>query len=146
MKLNELRPPKGARKKRKRIGRGEGSGHGGTSTKGHKGYKARSGGKRSPGFEGGQMPLQRRLPKRGFKNPSRKEWSVVNLRDLSAFPDGAVVDVEGMKSSGLVKKVGFGVKILGEGEISRSLTVRAQAFSLSARKKIEAAGGKAEVI
>jgi large subunit ribosomal protein L15 len=146
MKLNELRPPKGARKKRKRIGRGEGSGHGGTSTKGHKGYKARSGGKRSPGFEGGQMPLQRRLPKRGFKNPSRKEWSVVNLQDLSAFPDGAVVDVEGMKTSGLVKKVGFGVKILGEGEISRPLTVRAQAFSLSARKKIEAAGGKAEVI
>jgi large subunit ribosomal protein L15 len=146
MKLSELRPPEGARKKRKRIGRGEGSGHGGTSTKGHKGYKARSGGKRSPGFEGGQMPLQRRLPKRGFKNPSRKEWSVVNLRDLSAFPDGAVVDVEGMKSSGLVKKVGFGVKILGEGEISRPLTVRAQAFSLSARKKIEAAGGKAEVI
>jgi len=146
MKLNELKPPKGARKKRKRIGRGEGSGHGGTSTKGHKGYKARSGGKRSPGFEGGQMPLQRRIPKRGFKNPSRKEWSVVNLRDLSAFPDGAVVDVEGMKTSGLVKKVGFGVKILGEGEISRSLTVRAQAFSLSARKKIEAAGGKAEVI
>jgi large subunit ribosomal protein L15 len=146
MKLSELRPPEGARKKRKRIGRGEGSGHGGTSTKGHKGYKARSGGKRSPGFEGGQMPLQRRLPKRGFKNPSRKEWSVVNLRDLSAFPDGAVVDVEGMKSSGLVKKVGFGVKILGEGEISHPLTVRAQAFSLSARKKIEAAGGKAEVI
>ncbi|MCX5918296.1 MAG: 50S ribosomal protein L15 [Deltaproteobacteria bacterium] len=146
MKLSELRPPEGARKKRKRIGRGEGSGHGGTSTKGHKGYKARSGGKRSPGFEGGQMPLQRRLPKRGFKNPSRKEWSVVNLRDLSAFQDGAVVDVEGMKSSGLVKKVGFGVKILGEGEISRPLTVRAQAFSLSARKKIEAAGGKAEVI
>jgi len=146
MKLSELRPPEGARKKRKRIGRGEGSGHGGTSTKGHKGYKARSGGKRSPGFEGGQMPLQRRLPKRGFKNPSRKEWSVVNLRDLSAFPDGAVVDVEGMKSSGLVKKVGFGVKILGEGEISHPLTVRAQAFSLSASKKIEAAGGKAEVI
>jgi large subunit ribosomal protein L15 len=92
------------------------------------------------------MPLQRRLPKRGFKNPFRKEWTVVNLRDLSAFPDGAVVDLEGMKSSGLVKKVGFGVKILGEGEISRPLTVRAQAFSLSARKKIEAAGGKTEVI
>lgn len=146
MKLSELRPPQGARKKKKRIGRGEGSGHGGTSTKGHKGYKARSGGKRSPGFEGGQMPLQRRLPKRGFKNPFRKEWTVVNLRDLSAFPDGAVVDVEGMKSSGLVKKVGFGVKILGEGEISRPLTVRAHAFSLSARKKIEAAGGKTEVI
>jgi large subunit ribosomal protein L15 len=92
------------------------------------------------------MPLQRRLPKRGFKNPFRKEWTVVNLRDLCVFPDGAVVDIEGMKSSGLVKKVGFGVKILGEGEISRPLTVRAHAFSLSARKKIEAAGGKTEVI
>ena len=146
MKLNELRPPKGARKKRKRIGRGEGSGHGGTSTKGHKGRKARSGGTISPGFEGGQMPLQRRLPKRGFKNPFRKEWSVVNLGDLSAFPEGAVIDLESLKSSGLVKKVVFGVKILGDGEISRSLTVRAHAFSLSAKKKIEAAGGKAEVI
>ena len=146
MKLSELRPPKGARRGKKRIGRGEGSGHGGTSTKGHKGYKARSGGKRSPGFEGGQMPLQRRLPKRGFKNPSRKEWSVVNLRDLSAFPEGAVVDVESLRSSGLTKKTGFEVKILGEGEVLRPLTVRAQAFSLSAKKKIEAAGGKAEVI
>ncbi len=146
MKLSELRPPEGARKGKKRIGRGEGSGHGGTSTKGHKGYKARSGGKRSPGFEGGQMPLQRRLPKRGFKNPSRKQWSVINLRDLSAFPDGVVVDVESLKSKGLVKKIGFGVKILGEGEVLRPLTVRAQAFSLSAKKKIEAAGGKAEVI
>jgi len=146
MKLNELRPPEGARKKRKRIGRGEGSGHGGTSTKGHKGGKARSGGTVSPGFEGGQMPLQRRIPKRGFKNPFRKEWSVINLGDLSAFPEGAVVDVESLKSSGLVKKVAFGVKILGDGEISRPLTVRAHAFSLSAKKKIEAAGGKAEVI
>jgi large subunit ribosomal protein L15 len=146
MKLNELRPPKGARKKRKRVGRGEGSGHGGTSGKGHKGLKARSGGTISPGFEGGQMPLQRRLPKRGFKNPFRKEWNVVNLGDLSAFPEGAVVDVESLKSSGLVKKVAFGVKILGDGDLSRSLTVRAHAFSLSAKKKIEAAGGKAEVI
>jgi large subunit ribosomal protein L15 len=92
------------------------------------------------------MPLQRRLPKRGFKNPSRKLWSVINLRDLSAFPDGTVVDVESLKSKGLVKKIGSGVKILGEGEVLRPLTVRAQAFSLSAKKKIEAAGGKAEVI
>jgi large subunit ribosomal protein L15 len=146
MKLNDLRPPKGARKKKKRVGRGEGSGHGGTSTKGHKGLKARSGGTISPGFEGGQMPLQRRLPKRGFKNPFRKEWSIVNLGDLSAFSEGAVVDVESLQSSGLVKTVAFGVKILGDGEISRPLTVRAHAFSLSAKKKIEAAGGKAEVI
>lgn len=146
MKLSELRPPKGAKKKRKRIGRGEGSGHGGTSTKGHKGLKARSGGKRSPGFEGGQMPLQRRLPKRGFKNPFRKEWEIVNLRDLAEFPEGTLVDAERLKASGLVKKGDRAVKILGEGEITHSLTVRAHGFSLSARKKIEAAGGKAEVI
>ena len=146
MKLSELKPPEGAKKKRKRIGRGEGSGHGGTSTKGHKGYKARSGGKRSPGFEGGQMPLQRRLPKRGFKNPFRKEWEIVNLRDLAEFPEGTVVDVERLKASGFVKKAGCGVKILGEGEIARPLTVRAHGFSLSAKKKIEAAGGRAEVI
>ncbi|HYB20437.1 MAG TPA: 50S ribosomal protein L15 [Thermodesulfobacteriota bacterium] len=146
MRLSELKPPEGAKKKRKRIGRGEGSGHGGTSTKGHKGYKARSGGKRSPGYEGGQMPLQRRLPKRGFKNPFRKEWVIVNLRDLAEFPEGTVVDVEKLKASGFVKKAGWGVKILGEGEVTRPLTVRAHGFSLSARKKIEAAGGKAEVI
>lgn len=146
MKLNELRPPEGARKKRKRIGRGEGSGHGGTSTKGHKGRKARAGGTISPGFEGGQMPLQRRLPKRGFKNPFGQDWEIVNLRDLARFAQGAVVDVESLMSSGLIKRGSSGVKILGEGEISRPLTVRAHAFSLSARKKIEGAGGKAEVI
>jgi large subunit ribosomal protein L15 len=146
MKLSELKPPEGARKKRKRIGRGEGSGHGGTSTKGHKGYKARSGGKRSPGFEGGQMPLQRRLPKRGFKNPFRKEWEIVNLRDLAEFSEGTIVDMERLKASGFVKKAGGPVKILGEGEITRPLTVRAHGFSLSAKKKIETAGGKAEVI
>ena len=146
MKLSELRPPKGARKKKKRIGRGEGSGHGGTSTKGHKGLKARSGGKRSSGFEGGQMPLQRRLPKRGFKNPFRKEWEIVNLRDLAEFSEGTLVDVERLRASGFVRKAGGWVKILGEGEITCSLTVRAHGFSLSARKKIEAAGGKTEVI
>lgn len=146
MRLNELRPPEGAKKKRKRIGRGEGSGHGGTSTKGHKGYKARAGGKRTPGFEGGQMPLQRRLPKRGFKNPFRQEWEIINLKDLAEFPEGAVVDVESLKSAGLLKKVGYGVKVLAGGDISRPLTVRAHGFSLSAKKKIEAAGGKAEVI
>ncbi len=146
MKLSELKPPEGARKKRKRIGRGEGSGHGGTSTKGHKGYKARSGGKRSPGFEGGQMPLQRHLPKRGFRNPFRREWEIVNLRDLAKFPEGTLVDVEALKTAGFVKKVEHAVKILGDGEVTRPLTVRVHGFSLSARKKIEAAGGKAEVI
>jgi len=146
MKLSELKPPQGARKKRKRIGRGEGSGHGGTSTHGHKGHKARSGGNVSPGYEGGQMPLQRRLPKRGFKNPFCKERRIVNLRDLERFPPGAVVDVEALRASGLLKGPAEEVKILGEGAISRPLTVRAHAFSLSARKKIEGAGGKAEVI
>ncbi len=146
MKLSELKPPTGAKKKRKRIGRGEGSGHGGTSTKGHKGYKARSGGKRSPGYEGGQMPLQRRLPKRGFKNPFHKDWEIVNLRDLAELSEGTVVDVEKLKALGFVKKTGGAVKILGDGEIAHPLTVRAHGFSLSAKKKIEAAGGRAEVI
>ncbi len=145
MKLNGLKPPQGARKKKKRIGRGEGSGHGGTSTKGHKGHKARSGGKLSPGFEGGQMPLQRRLPKRGFKNPFRKEYNIVNIEDLARYPAGSVVDVASLRSSGFLKK-GREVKILGRGSISHSLTVRVHHFSLSAKNKIEAAGGKTEVI
>jgi large subunit ribosomal protein L15 len=146
IKLSNLRPPEGARKKKKRIGRGEGSGHGGTSTHGHKGFKARSGGIVSPGFEGGQMPMQRRLPKRGFRNPFHKEWAVVNVRDLARFPAGTVVDVDLMQSSGLVKKIGAGVKILGQGNIPHPLTVKAHQYSLSAKSKIEAAGGKVEVI
>jgi len=146
MKLSELKPPKGARKKRKRIGRGEGSGHGGTSTKGHKGYKARSGGKVPPGYEGGQMPLQRRLPKRGFKNPFRKEYNILNVQDLARFPAGTVVDVDTLRASGLAKRFFFGGKGVGGGTLSRPLTVKAHQFSLSAKSKIEAAGGKAEVI
>jgi large subunit ribosomal protein L15 len=146
MKLSELKPPEGARKKRKRIGRGEGSGHGGTSTKGHKGYKARSGGKVPPGYEGGQMPLQRRLPKRGFKNPFRKEYNIINVRDLARFPAGTVVDVATLKATGLVKRDYLGVKVLGEGTLSHPLTVQAHHYSLAAKSKIEAAGGKAEVI
>jgi large subunit ribosomal protein L15 len=146
MKLSELKPPEGARKKRKRIGRGEGSGHGGTSTKGHKGYKARSGGTVAPGYEGGQMPLQRRLPKRGFKNPFRKEYNVINVRDLNRFAAGTVVDLATLKDSGLVKRAYWGVKVLGEGTLSQALTVHAHHYSLAAKNKIEAAGGKAEVI
>jgi large subunit ribosomal protein L15 len=146
MKLNNLKPPQGAIKKKKRIGRGEGSGHGGTSTHGHKGLKARSGGKVSRGFEGGQMPMQRRLPKRGFKNPFRKEYAIVNLRDLARFPAGTVVDVAALEASGLVKKLQRGVKVLGEGSIAHPLTVRAHHFSLAAKNKIEAAGGKTEVL
>ncbi len=146
MKLDGLKPPQGAQKKKKRIGRGEGSGHGGTSTHGHKGLKARSGGRVSRGFEGGQMPLQRRLPKRGFRNPFRKEYSIVNLRDLARFPAGAVVDATALVEAGLVKKAGGGVKILGQGSLANSLTVRAHHFSLAAKNKIEAAGGKTEVL
>ncbi len=146
MKLSDLRPPQGARKKRKRIGRGEGSGHGGTSTHGHKGLKARSGGRVSRGSEGGQMPLQRRLPKRGFRNPFRSEYAIVNLKDLARFPAGTVVDISAMETSGLVKKVRVGVKVLGEGSIAHPLTVRAHHFSLAAKNKIEAAGGKTEVL
>jgi large subunit ribosomal protein L15 len=144
--LDSLKPPPGARKKRKRIGRGDGSGHGGTSTKGHKGIKARSGGKASPGYEGGQMPMQRRLPKRGFKNPFREEYEIVNLDDLARFPAGAVVDVEALKGAGLVRGGGRKVKMLGEGALSQALTVRVHHFSLAAKSKIEGAGGKAEVI
>jgi len=144
MKLDNLRPPEGAKKKRKRIGRGEGSGHGGTSTHGHKGQKARSGGKVSRGFEGGQMPLSRRLPKRGFKNPFRQEYEIVNLGALARFPSGTVVDPEKLRSSGLVKKARWAVKVLGKGTIHHPLTVRAHHFSLTAKNKIEAAGGKTE--
>jgi large subunit ribosomal protein L15 len=146
MKLSELRPPQGATKKKKRVGRGDGSGHGGTSTKGHKGLKARSGGTIMPGFEGGQMPLQRRLPKRGFRNPFRKEYEIVNVQDLSRFAVGSVVDVAALQEAGLVKRARLEVKVLGLGTISHPLTVRAHHYSLTAKSKIEAVGGKAEVI
>jgi len=146
MKLNTLRPPQGARKKKKRLGRGEGSGHGGTSTRGHKGFKARSGGTQAPGFEGGQMPMQRRLPKRGFKNFRHREYAVFNVGELARFPAGTVVDVAVLKTAGLLKNARGGVKILGEGDLPHSLTVRVHHFSLAAKQKIEAAGGKAEGI
>lgn len=146
MELNQLKPPAGSRKNKKRVGRGDSSGHGGTSTRGHKGHRARSGGKSSRGFEGGQMPLQRRLPKRGFVNPFRQEWEIVNLKDLNRFPAGAVVDPALLKETGLIKKTKRRVKVLGEGTISIPLTVKAHQFSQAAKSKIEAAGGKAEVI
>lgn len=144
--LDALKPAPGARKKRKRIGRGDSSGHGGTSTKGHKGVKARSGGKAPAGYEGGQMPLQRRLPKRGFKNPFREEFEILNLEDLDRFPAGAVVDPEALREAGLVRGGRRKVKMLGNGTISRAITVRVHQFSLAAKSKIEEAGGKAEVI
>lgn len=146
MRLDELKPPKGAKTKRKRVGCGVGSGHGKTSCKGHKGQKARSGGGKRPGFEGGQMPLARRVPKRGFTNIFRVRYAEVNLRDLARLTDVAVINPEVLIEMGLVKKFYDGIKILGHGEISGKLTVQAHKFTAGAVKKIEAAGGKAEVI
>lgn len=145
MKLHELSPAAGSTKERKRIGRGPASGQGKTAGKGHKGQLARAGRGMRPGFEGGQMPLQRRLPKRGFNNIFRKEIAIVNVADIdAAFDNGAVVTIDALIEKGLVKKALDGVKVLGHGEISKSLTVQANAFSESAKQKIEAAGGKAE--
>ena len=146
MDLSNLKPAIGSTKNKKRIGRGPGSGTGKTSGKGHKGQNARSGGGVKPGFEGGQMPLQRRLPKRGFTPLSRKEYALVNLRDLAQFEPDSVVDMEALSKSGLIGQVKDGVKILGDGELSHALTVKAHKFSKSAVAKIEAAGGKIEVI
>lgn len=146
MDLNSLKPAIGSTKNRKRIGRGTGSGHGKTATKGHKGQKARSGGNVEPGFEGGQMPMQRRLPKRGFNPLSRKEYSLVNLSRLEVFDSGESVDVEAMLNRGLIAKVRDGVKVLADGEITKALKIKAHKFSAAARSKIEAAGGTAEEI
>ncbi len=147
MNLHDLHAVPGSTKESKRIGRGHGSGQGKTAGKGHKGQKARSGGSIRPGFEGGQMPLSRRLPKVGFNNIFATKYSTVNVSDLEArFEDGAVVDMDAIKASGLVKKINDGIKVLGNGEITKKLTVKAVAFSKTAKEKIEAAGGKAEVI
>jgi len=146
VKLHEIQAPPGANKRTKRVGRGPGSGHGKTSTRGHKGQKARSGGGVRPGFEGGQMPLQRRIPKRGFTNIFKKEYAIVNVQDLNRFEDGTEVTVELLRNAGLVKKVQDGVKILGNGELEKKLIVKAHRFSKQAEEKITARGGKAEVI
>lgn len=144
MDLNTLKPAMGSTKKRKRIGRGTGSGHGKTATKGHKGQKARSGGSIKAGFEGGQMPLQRRLPKRGFTPLERIEYAVVNLKQLDVFEAGATVNLETLIAMGLVNRSNVNVKILGNGDIVKSLTVSATKFSQSAKDKIIAAGGTVE--
>ena len=147
MKLHELSPAKGSKKSVKRVGRGTASGQGKTSGKGQKGAKSRSGYSRQAGFEGGQMPLQRRVPKRGFNNIFRTEYAIVNLSDLNArFEDGATVDAESLISVGLIKKTLDGVKVLGKGEITKALTVKVTAVSEAAKAKIEAAGGKVEVV
>ena len=145
MKLQELRPAEGSTQSVKRVGRGTGSGLGKTSGKGHKGQKARSGSKKN-GFEGGQMPLARRIPKRGFNNIFAKPLESVNVSALDKFEDGAVVDAQALLDAGVLSKCRYGVKILGNGEITKKLTVKASAFSETAKEKIEAAGGKAEVI
>ena len=146
MKLHELSPAPGATKETKRIGRGHGSGQGKTAGKGHKGQKARSGGGVRPGFEGGQTALARRIPKRGFNNIFGTVYAVVNVCDLERFTEGTVVDTELLKASGLVKKELDGIKILGNGELTKNLTVKAAKFSAAAKEKIEKAGGKAEVM
>ena len=145
MKLHDLKPAEGATTARKRLGRGVGSGLGKTSGKGHKGAKARSGGGKRPGFEGGQMPLTMRLPKRGFTNKWRVEYATVNVERLNIFEDGATVTPVELVESGILKNVQDGVKILGNGEITKKLTVKATKFTESAKEKIEAAGGKVEV-
>jgi large subunit ribosomal protein L15 len=146
MRLEELKPAAGATKKSKRVGRGVGSGSGKTAGKGHKGQKARSGGVKGAGFEGGQMPLQRRIPKRGFTNIFRKEYSIVNLQDLESMAGTETITPEMLMQNGLIKDMKTGVKVLGNGELKAKLTVRAHKFSKSALEKIQAAGGKAEVI
>ncbi len=146
MKLHELSPAVGSTKEAKRIGRGHGSGNGKTAGKGHKGQKARAGRGMRAGFEGGQMPLQRRVPKRGFNNIFATKFAIVNVSDLEVFEAGSVIDTAALQEKGLVKKAYDGVKVLGNGNLSKAVTVKASAFSESAKSKIEAAGGKAEVI
>lgn len=146
MKLHELSPAGGSVKPAWRKGRGPGSGNGKTAGKGHKGQNARSGGGVRPGFEGGQIPLYRKLPKRGFNNKFAKEYAIVNVADLNSFNDGDTVNLEALMSCGKIKKALDGLKILGNGEITKKITVQAKVFSSSAKEKIEAAGGKAEVV
>ena len=146
MKLGELGPVYGSKKKKFRVGRGHGSGNGKTAGKGHKGQNARSGGGTRPGFEGGQMPLYRRLPKRGFKCRNTKDIVAINVARLEVFNDGDTVDIPALKSKGLISNPRDGVKILGVGEVNKKLTVKVNFYSASAKDKIEKAGGKAEVI
>ncbi|RJR41843.1 MAG: 50S ribosomal protein L15 [Desulfobacteraceae bacterium] len=146
MRLHELSPAPGSKKGKKRVGRGKGSGHGQTSCRGNKGQKARSGGNTGTGFEGGQMPLQRRLPKRGFRNIFKKRYALVNLSDLSRFAPNSSADLEAFLKAGLVKNEGESVKLLGNGEISHPLFLKVHSASRAARQKVEAAGGTVELV
>jgi len=147
VKLNELKAPPGANKRIKRVGRGPGSGHGKTSTRGHKGQKARSGASIRPGFEGGQMPLQRRLPKRGFNNAVfKKEYAIINVSDLNVFENGTEITPELLREAGMVKKARDGVKLLGKGDLEKKLDIKVHKVSKQAEEKVIARGGKVEVI
>jgi large subunit ribosomal protein L15 len=146
MKLHELKPPAGSRKRRKIVGRGPGSGHGKTSGRGEKGQKARSGGRSRPWFEGGQLPLHRRVPKRGFANPFRRRYLILNVKDLERFEAGSAVTPTTLKEAGVVRSIGAPIKILGEGTLRKALRVSAHQFSKAAADKIKAAGGTIEVI
>jgi large subunit ribosomal protein L15 len=146
MRIDDLQPPAGSRKKKKRVGRGNSAGSGKTCGRGHKGQGQRSGGKTPPGFEGGQMPLQRRVPKRGFRNIFRKEYAIVNVGSLNVFEDGEVVDIPFLVKNGLVKNLKCGVKLLGKGDMTKKLNVKVNKASASAVEKINAAGGSIEVV
>ena len=146
MKINELKPPRGSHKRKKRVGRGSGSGRGKTSGRGHKGQKSRSGTKRKFGFEGGQMPLVRRLPKRGFKSPQPQSYQIVNVEQLNEFKRDEIVEPKSLKEKGLIKTTRKRIKILGEGELKLSLIVKAHKFSKSAQEKIRKAEGKFEIL
>lgn len=146
MRLNELKSPEGSVKQRKRVGRGIGSGTGKTSGRGHKGQKARSGASTRRGFEGGQMPLQRRLPKRGFTNIFKKQYALVNVGDLNIFADGSNIDIDDLQAAGLIKSVKDGVKLLGNGELEKQISITVHCHSRQAEKKVVAKGGKIEVI
>ncbi len=146
MRLSELQPSPGSKQKKKRVGRGPGSGWGKTAARGHKGQNSRAGGPKGPGFEGGQMPLTRRIPKRGFTNIFRQAWAIVNLRDLNRFAADSVVDEAALKEAGLVGAKTQRVKLLAQGEVTVPLTVKVQAVSAQAKARIEAAGGKVEVL
>ncbi|MBF4695828.1 50S ribosomal protein L15 [Fusibacter ferrireducens] len=146
MRLHDLRPAEGSTKSKKRVGRGTGSGLGTTAGRGMNGQNSRSGGGVKPGFEGGQMPLFRRIPKRGFNNKFKKQWTIINVELLNSFEDGTEITPELLLETGVVSKVNYGIKVLGDGELNKKLTVRANKFTQSAITKIEAAGGKAEVI
>ena len=146
MKLHELSPSEGSKKKAFRVGRGHGSGNGKTSGKGQKGQKARSGGGVRPGFEGGQMPIYRRLPKRGFTNIFAKKYTSINVEDLNKFDNGTEITAEVLKENGVIKKMNDGIVVLGRGDLNKKVTIKAKRFSKSAEEKISAAGGKAEVI